>query len=192
MALPGQLFESVRAGAVVLCLGAGASIGATREDKSKPPDGRALRDRLCDRFLDGAHKEESLAWVAELAIAQADQFTVQDFVADQFSDFRPAQFHYHLPTIRWRGIVTTNYDRIIEEAFCGSPDAVQKLVPIIANTDRVDAALRDSGSLGFVKLHGCVTRTHELGLPLILATDSYATHRKNVSGKSAALFPARA
>jgi hypothetical protein len=61
----------------------------------------------------------------------------------------------------------------------GAPTALQKLVPIVANTDRVDAALRDSGSLGFVKLHGCITRTHEIGLPLILATDSYATHRKN-------------
>lgn len=119
MSLPGNLVESVRSGSALLCLGAGASIGAQRADGSSPPDGRMLRDRLCDRFLDGRHKDESLGWVAELALAQADQFTVQDFVASHFTDLTPAAFHYLLPTFKWRGVISTNYDRVVEEAYLG-------------------------------------------------------------------------
>jgi hypothetical protein len=96
----------------VLFLGAGASIGARKPSGQSAPDGTRLRDQLCERFLGGRYKNESLAWVAELAISETDLSTVQDFIADLFRDLEPADFHLLVPTFKWQGLVTTNYDRV--------------------------------------------------------------------------------
>lgn len=175
--LPAALIEEVRTGRVVLLLGAGATEGAKRRDGDVPPKTGELRDRLAARFLGGAYKGESLSWVAELSISETSLPQVQDFVASQLEDLQPAQYHLLLPTFRWRGIFSTNYDRLCENTYANCSAAVQTLVPVLSNRDRIDESLRSSKSLGLFKLHGCVTRTHDPALPLILSADQYATHR---------------
>ena len=178
MNLPSSLIDLVRRGRTVLFLGAGASRKARTPEGKEAPLGDELRNRIGERFLTGDYSSESLAWVAELAISATDRFAVQDFVADQFGSLRPADFHLLIPTFRWRGIATTNYDRVVETAYETSPNAVQTIVPFLSNADRVDEKLRDPSSVALLKLHGCITRTHEPQLPLILAIDQYATYRE--------------
>jgi hypothetical protein len=169
--LPAWLVEEARRGRVVLFLGAGASIGARKPSGQSAPDGPQLRDQLCDRFLGGRYKNESLAWVAELAISEADLSTVQDFIADLFRDLEPADFHLLMPTFKWRGLVTTNYDRVVERSYERVPDAVQTLAAFLSDRDRISDRLRSERHLPILKLHGCVTRTHDPDLPLILTAD---------------------
>jgi len=177
MDIPPNLINQVRQGRAVLFLGAGASLGARTHDNSEPPLGDELRTRIAKKFLSGDYSSESLAWVSELAISATDLFTVQDFIADQFRDLKPANYHLLIPTFRWRGIATTNYDRIIETAYSLTGKPVQTVVPFLSNADRVDEKLRDPSSVALLKLHGCITRTHDLQLPLILTIDQYATYR---------------
>ena len=177
MDLPANLVQQVRQGRAVLFLGAGASGKARTRDGKEPPLGDELRDRIAKRFLAGDYSSDSLAWVAELAISATDLFQVQDFIADQFRDLRPADFHLLITTFRWRGMATTNYDRVIETAYEVSRNAVQTVVPFLSNADRVDEKLRDPSSVALLKLHGCITRTHDRQLPLILTIDQYATYR---------------
>jgi tetratricopeptide (TPR) repeat protein/cold shock CspA family protein len=179
MDLPVDLLRQVREGRVVLFLGAGATRNALTPEGKEPPLGNDLRDRIARQFLTGDYTSESLAWVAELAISAADLFTVQDFIAKQFSGLRPADFHCLIPTFRWRGIATTNYDRVVETVYETSRNPVQSVVPFLSNADRVDVKLRDLSSVALLKLHGCITRTHDQSLPLILTIDQYATHREN-------------
>ena len=162
---------------MVLVLGAGASIGAQTSNGEPPIIGLGLRDTLSQHFLGGDFGEEQLQWVAELAISATDLGRVQDFIANQFVDFEPAEFHRLLPTFKWRGLATTNYDRLIERTYEVVDDAVQQLVPFISNRDRIDDKLRSPDHVGLLKLHGCITITHDPDLPLILTTDQYATHR---------------
>ena len=176
MDIPKPLIEQCRDGRVVLFLGAGASIGAVRDDGAGPPSGLVLRDLLVERFLDENFASESLAWVAELAQSATDLGTVQDFVAKQFEDLRPAEFHRNIPTFSWRGLVTTNYDRLLERTYSEHVDPAQQIVPFISNQDRIDELLRTPRHVGLIKLHGCVSRTHDERLPLILTVDQYVTH----------------
>lgn len=175
--VPATLVEEVRSGRVVLLLGAGATEGASCKDGSAPPRTAELRDRLSARFLGNAYKNESLSWVAELSVSEASLPQVQDFIAAQLDDLQPATYHLLLPTFRWRGLFSTNFDRLCENTYAKCPAAVQSLVPLISNRDRIDESLRAPSSLGLFKLHGCVTRTHDPAIPLVLSADQYATHR---------------
>ncbi len=86
-----------------------------------------------------------------------------------------------LPTFRWRGLATTNYDRLIEDSYASVKSPLQRLVPTLSNSDQVWERLKSSDSLHFLKLHGCITRTTDPSLPLILTPDQYVTHRTNRS-----------
>jgi len=106
--IPQALVRHVGNGTAVSFFGAGATCGARLPDNTEPPLGNLLRDRISDRFLPPPTSSEPLAWVSELAISATDLFEVQDFIADQFRDMKPAGFHHLLPTFRWRGLATTN------------------------------------------------------------------------------------
>ncbi|MFB3104771.1 MAG: SIR2 family protein, partial [Pseudomonadales bacterium] len=80
-----------------------------------------------------------------------------------------------VPTFRWRGLFTTNYDRLMEHVYDKTPGRIQELVPFISNNDRVDEKLRSSNHVALVKLHGCISRTHDSNLPLILTADPLYT-----------------
>lgn len=177
MDIPQNLINQVRQGRAVLFLGAGASSGAQTPDGREPPLGDELRNRIAKQFLTGNYSSESLSWVSELAISATNLFEVQDFIADQFRELRPADYHLMTPTFRWRGIATTNYDRVVETAYSTSGGAVQTVVPFLSNTDRVDEKLRAPSFVALLKLHGCITHTHDPQLPLILTIDQYTTYR---------------
>ena len=177
MEIPRSLVTQVRQGGAVLFLGAGASLGAQIPNGGGPPLGDELRNRIAEKFLSGDYSSESLAWVSELAISATNLFEVQDFIADQFRNLQPAEYQLLISTFRWRGIATTNYDRVIETVYSASDSAVQKVVPFLSNADRVDKKLRDPTSVALLKLHGCITHTHDPQLPVILTLDQYATYR---------------
>lgn len=179
MELPYPLIEQVRERRVVLFLGAGATIGATKPDGKPVPLGNALRDALSMKFLGGQHQDGNLAWVAELSESATDLVTVQDFIADTLRDLQPAAFHALIPTFPWRGLATTNYDLLIETVYDSTSSRVPLLVPFLSDSDRVDEKLREQDNVGYIKLHGCLTRTHDPNLPLILTPDQYVTHSAN-------------
>ena len=177
MHIPEALVSEIRDGRVVLFLGAGASFGATTPSDNPPLLGVGLRDALSNEFLGGEYAEDSLAWVSELSISSTNLSRVQDFVAELYTDLEPADFHLLLPSFKWRGLATTNYDRLVERTYESVQDTAQDLVPFVSNSERVDDKLRAPEHLAFLKLHGCITRTHDPELPLILTADQYSTHR---------------
>jgi tetratricopeptide (TPR) repeat protein/cold shock CspA family protein len=179
MNLPDSLVSETRAGRVVFLLGAGASFGATTPGGEGPLTANGLRDALSQQFLGGKYAEESLVWVAELAASATGLGRVQDFIAERFKELDPAAFHLLLPKFRWHGLATTNYDRVIEKAYESVTDRVQELVPFISNDDHIEEKLRSENDVALLKLHGCVTRTDDPDLPLILTADQYALHRSN-------------
>lgn len=172
MALSDALIEKIKRGKIVLFLGSGALFGADLPDK-KVPLGNDLRDILCDRFLNESFKNADLAHVAAMAISQTSLFEVQDYIRDYFSDLRPAQFHLKIPNFRWRAIFTTNYDMLVERCYTLNRDPMQSLSIIISNEDNFDETRVTNDLLPYVKLHGCLTRTHDSSLPLVLTTDQY-------------------
>lgn len=176
-ALPTALVNEIREGHAVLVLGSGASMGAKNEEGRDFPTTRQLAKLIAERFLESHREGDDLAWVAELASSATHLYQVQDFVAEQFAKPQLAEHHALLPTFLWRGLATTNYDRLVERSYELATDAVQQLVPFISNNDRIDGKLRSANSVGLLKLHGCVSRTHDEKLPLIFTVDQYVSHR---------------
>ena len=181
MEIPPNLLHEIQSGRAVLFLGAGASVGAKSSTEVAAPTSPELARMIAERFLGGQHTDDPLSVVAELAESEADLFTVQEFIRSKFKDIRPAPFHFLLPTFKWAGIATTNFDLVIEQTYEQCAYRSQDLVPIIKNGDRVEERLRTLRSLMFLKLHGCITRTSDASIPLILSTDQYITH---MSGRS--------
>jgi hypothetical protein len=164
MDIPDSLMNDVRSGRVVLILGAGASLGATDKNGQPPPLGNKLRDLISDRFLGGKHKNDPLEFVAELTSSEKSIADVQNLIADPSRDLRPALFHKILTTFRWRGIATTNYDRLIEDTYAATSDRIQELIPFLSNSDHVDEKLRSPRHVAYIKLHGCITRTFDVNV----------------------------
>lgn len=173
------LIETIARGDAILFLGAGASIGARGKGGEQAPSGNALRDLLADRFLGGALKDKPLSQVAEVSKNEAGLGDVQAFIASLFDALQPASFHLLIPTFRWYAVVTTNFDLILEHTYTQCASAEQVLSPVISDGDNFSAKLRDSSQMLYLKLHGCITRITDPQLPLILASEEYAKHRKN-------------
>ena len=175
MHIPTHLLNSVERGKCVLVFGAGASVGSVLPNGTHAPNSSDLAGLLATEFLGAEHANDPLQIVAELAISESDQSTVQEFIRTTLQDLEPAPFHRLIPTFKWAGLATTNYDQVIERAYGSVEEPCQDLIPLIKNGDRIEDKLRTLRSLMLVKLHGCISRTNDPEIPLILSSDQYLT-----------------
>ncbi|QYJ91641.1 SIR2 family protein [Shewanella halotolerans] len=188
MKLPHPLIEKVKSGRVVLFLGSGALFGAKLPNDRKIPLGNDLRDILNERFLNGEFSGESLSVVSEMAISAYSLSEVQTYIAEYFSGVIPAEFHFEIPKFKWSTIFTTNYDRLIETCYEKSADSSQKLIPFLSDEQDIESHSISPSELPLIKLHGCITRTHDESLPLILTIDQYNQYKNNRTGLFKYLF----
>ena len=177
MELPSNLLKNVQAGDVVLVLGAGASLGASNSTGDSAPTSSDLARMIANEFLGGEHAADPLPIVSELAMSESDLPAVQEYIRTIFQDLYPAPFHQLLPTFKWAALATTNYDLVIERAYTQCKNRAQDVVPLIKNGDRVEEKLRSKQSIMLLKLHGCITRTSDTSVPIILSVDQYVTHK---------------
>src|SRR5437773_1114208 len=124
--LPDPLHRYLESGKVVLFLGAGASLGASDSAGNPIAGSQELARRLSDQFLGGQHRDDTLSFVSELCLGQVSLTEFELFVHSVFEDAQPTTAHLLIPTLRWAGIVTTNYDSIVERSYSKS-NALQKL-----------------------------------------------------------------
>lgn len=177
-AIPPYVQERIARGDAVLFLGAGASYGCkSNKDGGECPGGAALGQLLSTTFLGGKRATEKLARIADLSISEAGLAAVQRKVAEIFEPIDPAPFHKLVPKFRWKAIVTTNYDRVVEKSYELVSDRLQDPVPVIRNGD-IARANQNPRSVPIIKLHGCISQYGELSAPLVLANEQYARHSK--------------
>ncbi len=165
--------DQILAGRAVLFLGAGATIPSIGTNGRTGLSGNALRDKLCDKFLGGEGKFRQLNYVADRCIAVAGMGEVHWFLKDLFESLSPTAGHLAIPNFRWRGIVTTNYDWLIERAYERADAPVQSYERIIWDRDNFDVIGRDPSKVPLLKLHGCLSRLNDLELPLVLSSHDY-------------------
>ncbi len=178
--LPQALVDAVREERAVLFLGAGSSRNALHPKNVQMPDGEGLRDFLCDSFFGGKLKTRSLAAVTDYAINERDLLTVQEVVAGFFREFEPADFHKLIPTFRWRALVTTNLDLIVEKAYKGTPNSHQELVIFLKNNQHFDIEMKKRvDPIPFLKLHGCIDHPNDIEIPLVLSNEQLLQWKQN-------------
>ncbi|HTU18340.1 MAG TPA: SIR2 family protein [Gemmataceae bacterium] len=179
--LPPYLISEIENGNVVLMLGAGASFGTKNAEGQSAPMAAELAKLLANKFLSPTYADKPLGWVANYTISEATLAPVQEYVASLVEGLAPSPAHKLLTTFRWRAIVTTNYDMLIEDAYAANTSAPQKLVPLLDDDQNSDAKLRDTNALPLLKLHGCITQTRNAACPLVLSADSYIDYENKRS-----------
>ena len=180
--IPHHLIEQIKAGNVVLFLGAGSSFGAKNGNKETLPSGQNLSKKLAEKFL-GNDIEGDLSYISELCISESSLFEVQQFIASIFKDFLPNSHHLKIPKFVWKAIFTTNYDLIIEKAYQQNKSRFQELVSVSKNTPTTQIFYKEN-VLPYYKIHGCLNDINDLDAPLILTPDQFA----NFSSKRDRLF----
>lgn len=176
--IPPYIQDRITRGDAVLFLGAGASYGCkSSKDGSPCPDGAELGRLLSREFLGGKREKEQLARIADLAHSEAGQSAVQRKVAEIFEPIEPQPFHLLLPKFRWRAIVTTNYDRVVEKAYEQVAGRLQDPVTVIRNGD-MSRAIANPRAVPIIKLHGCISQYSDTSAPLVLANEQYTKYSK--------------
>lgn len=180
MEIPNILIRQIQNGNVILFLGAGATKGAIHPEGKDSPSGKELSNLIAEHFLGSEYKDMPLASVAEYAISESSLFSVQKFIADIFSKYEPAEdSHMLIPTYKWKAIVTTNYDTIIEKAYSYSSKKRQTLVKIVQDGESIDSKIQTPNDLLYMKLHGCINEAYNDKIPFILTVDQYITHKRH-------------
>ena len=181
MDIPHALLDSIRTGDVVLLLGAGASLGAKTASGQQAPTGPQLARMIAEKFLGGEHAEHTLPRVAELAISETDLRTVQNYIRDLFVGLEPPAFTDLLTTFKWTALATTNFDLLIETTYQRCDRRSQDLVPLLKNGSSFAEINKAPKNVMLMKLHGCITRTDDKEIPLILSTDQYINYKQHRS-----------
>jgi len=173
------LARQIREGAAVLFLGAGVSSCAVDANGKNPPTSKQLAALLADRFLSGRYKDEGLAIVGDYAISETGLFEVQSYIREIFEPYGPIDAHNAISQLKWHGLVTTNYDLLVEQAYSNAgKNALQAPAALIDNSDHMEDRTRKANAMPYLKLHGCVTRIDNDNCPLILSTEQYLSYRK--------------
>jgi thioredoxin-like negative regulator of GroEL/cold shock CspA family protein len=175
--LPPHLLEQIKGGKAILFLGAGASYGCKSADGAKSAlTGPQLGKKLADKFLGGKRAEETLAKIADFATTESSLLDVQLFVRGLFESIEPQAFHLIITQFKWKAIVTTNYDRVIEKAYEQSAARLQDPLVVIHDGD-MRAYEESVNAVPILKMHGCISRASDTGAPLVLANEQYAKYR---------------
>jgi hypothetical protein len=158
---------------VILFLGAGASMEAGA------PSSEKLSAALAERFFGSAMNGYDLMSVAEMALRAHGNGVVFEHLLTLLAGFEPSDAHRLLPTFRWRGVATTNYDLLVERAYAATPSRLQNLVTFVRDTEPVEERMRAvANPLEFLKLHGCLEQLHDPDLPPILSHEHYDRYAK--------------
>jgi len=181
MEIDPYLAGQIKDGKVILFLGAGASYDAVDAHGVRPPLGPKLGEMLADKFLGGKYRDYPLDQIGEYAISQSNLNSVQYYIRDIFEKFQPTDAHRLVSTFRWKSIVTTNYDLVIERAYEGNNKSVQDIKTIVENGDSIEDRLSDPRAVAYLKIHGCISRLTNPNCPLILSKDQYVTARQGRS-----------
>ena len=180
----GDLIDSIVERRAIVFIGSGVSAGA------RLPDWPALLRELIEtgfkrQNLSANEKDELLAWLAKpdylmLADAIQDRFTrpvFQDMLAKKFTEStaRATALHNALAAIPFAAFVTTNFDRLFENAWS---DVHRTSIEVLTHLDRV--ALRNPLGRDFpflLKTHGCASKPDTLVLGLKEFRDSIHDNR---------------
>lgn len=169
-----ELAENLRTGygdALVVLLGAGASVGATASG-DKLPTAVDLRDELWRRFMLPAGTDFDFSNLGAMTLDQAAAFAetkvgrapVKEFMAARFRTERTLWQHAVLRYLRPKSLFTTNYDLLVEQAwnlqmpnngvpplvaiFSAEQRVVPNFIPLYKPHGSADRALDPVGSGG--------------------------------------------
>ncbi len=151
-----------------LLLGAGASI------PSGAPSGADLSKLLWKEVAKSAPQSEDLLETASILVRRHERAPVVKAIVTRLTGLKATGGLLALPRFQWAGMYTTNFDKILEDAYTANQIP---FVPVRSNFDFSSS----EGTLGdrLFKLHGCISRDETLGHKgsMILTEEDYETYK---------------
>lgn len=181
--IPSGLLEAVREGRAVLFLGAGASVGATDAKGNEIPIGSGLGAEIDREFLGSQFKNEDFKTIYDYACSERDVVTIQRFIRDYLLPFHPASFHKIIPSFPWAGIVTTNYDLIIERSYDARENRSPKKLTVWTRDPATNNQQIVGDSTILNKIHGCITDADITKPPMVGSTEQLINFREGREGQ---------
>lgn len=170
----------------ILWVGAGLSAGSVRQGGKGLPDWNALMQRMIDDLRDSESCEAPVLQSLEASLKQGNFLEVaqvykQRTRPDQFAafikgeldpaDIGESKVHQAILKITFRGIITTNLDRVFERQ--------SDLLTPLVYPQCLDDVKGFQSDRFFAKIHGCVRITPNLAENLILTDESFRSLRAN-------------
>lgn len=178
--LSSNLIKEIQKGNAILFLGAGASLEAESTDKKyKGITGNQLRDKLSDRFLDGDCKDRPLSFVADIALSEVNKKGVYEFIESLIKPLQATEAHKKIPLFKWKAIITTNYDLLIEDGYEKCKEPMQKIRRVLSDKDELTQILSQENVVPLLKLHGCISKLDDDEVPLILSDADFNDYEVN-------------
>src|SRR5204862_161604 len=143
--------KRIEKGECTLFLGAGASVSAGA------PTGDDLSALIIRQLRYKKDWAMGVDHAFSLALANQNPSTVESFIRDRLANLNPSPGHEMIPWFKWRALITTNYDLLIEKAYDSEPGAAQRLIPIVNENDLPKGGYPIEECLPLFKPHGCIS-----------------------------------
>lgn len=158
-----QILKQIDTGHAMLFLGAGSTAACKKPSGAKGLTGQQLSDEIMKELNDGVPFSfpVSLTQACEFyaATIASGRAGLDRLVQDRLGDLQPTIGHYIAASFNWRAVVTTNYNRVAEDAWHtanATGFAANQAIAIKTDKDIVQHA-GDHKSMRIFKPHGCVT-----------------------------------
>lgn len=168
-----QLFQKIKEGNVILFLGAGASISGDRGFLSK---------HLISFFEDKKQIDLKVDDIVEFVdvIESSEEYSRSEFdeyVEQCLRSLKPTITHDVISENRWKRIITTNVDNLLERSFEQSLRDNRTLYRIKLIRNQKELVYQTSADeIKLIKLNGCISAKKEY--PLVFSTDDFTRVKK--------------
>jgi SIR2-like protein len=179
------ILQQIGDGYAMLFLGAGSTRNCRRPDGKKGVTGEELALEILTELNSGirpSFNNPGLMQASEFytSVNPGARGKLDRMIQDRLGDLRPTLGHYLAASYPWRALVTTNYNRVAEDAWAeahASAYAANELLAIKTDAD-ITQHQGDTKRIRLYKPHGCVTIQKQQANRMVLTSlDYFASER---------------
>lgn len=175
-----DILNQVETNSAMLFLGAGSTRNCRRPDGKPGLTGSEFAEEILTLLNDGVDpqiKYVDLTQACELFASNkaSARAGLDRFIQERLSDLQPTMGHYLAASFPWRAVVTTNYNRVAEDAWGAAHAdgyAAHELLAIRTDNDMSQHA-GDTRRRRLYKPHGCITTPQQQENRMILTSLDY-------------------
>jgi hypothetical protein len=158
-----EVLDQITSGHAILFLGAGSSRLCRRPDGKAGLTGKDLAREILSEINDGRPPpfDVSLMKAAEFytGVRASARRGLDRFLCERLQGLQPTIGHLIAASFPWRAVVTTNYNRVVEEAWERATQAkyaAAEILPVRTDDD-LTGWDDDNGAIPLYKPHGCIS-----------------------------------
>lgn len=181
--IPIDLKNALEAGDCVLFVGAGMGFNMVDNENKQIPDGAMLAQLIAEKFSLPELDKYSLIEVSTfIEIQKNGRKDLINYLRTILQGASPDNYMQWIPTVKWRAIYTTNYDKAIQKAYDNCKKPVQEYVTITHISEYDDFDYHKV--VPIIHLHGSLFDGEDVNNIIISQNDyiNYSKKRKSLFG----------